>query len=230
MCAASGARLLNERSCSRSSLPRLGPAEGVHDCAQLQRDHCQGARWRETARATGRPHVPSVRSNLNARPGPERRIARWEHEDLLGAVQQRLDAKPASYATAARDGRASVRHDEGGHGGDALPHQDSDEGAAEMALSVLAYNQTRVMTIVSFKPLIPAIRAHNISPPQHPVAWTPASALSHGQEANRSLRERQRKANAFRRGYLFRARFAVYPCRSLALRKRRGKTRRRLPL
>ena len=38
--------------------------------------------------------------------------------------------------------------------------------AAEMALSVLAYNQTRVMTIVSFKPLIPAIRAHNISPPQ----------------------------------------------------------------
>ena len=36
-----------------------------------------------------------------------------------------------------------------------------------MALSVLAYNQTRVMTIVSFKPLIPAIRAHRISPP-HP--------------------------------------------------------------
>ena len=35
--------------------------------------------------------------------------------------------KPASHAPTARDGRASVRHDEGAHGCDALPHKDAAE-------------------------------------------------------------------------------------------------------
>jgi len=60
--------------------------------------------------------------------GPERRIPRWEHEHLLDAVQQRLDANP-SHAPASRDGRASVRHDEGPHGSDTLPHQNASKGS-----------------------------------------------------------------------------------------------------
>ena len=58
--------------------------------------------------------------------GPERRIPRWEHEHLLNAVQQRL-CKPTSHAPASRDSRASVRHDEGPHGSDTLPHQNASK-------------------------------------------------------------------------------------------------------
>jgi Transposase DDE domain len=38
--------------------------------------------------------------------GPERRITRWEHEQLLEAVQQRLDANPQ----ATRQLRETVEH------------------------------------------------------------------------------------------------------------------------
>ena len=36
--------------------------------------------------------------------------------------------EPRSHAPASRDGRASVRHDQGAHGGDALPDEDAAEG------------------------------------------------------------------------------------------------------
>ena len=39
-------------------------------------------------------------------PGPERRITRWEHEHLLEAVQQRLDANPEAM----RQRRETVEH------------------------------------------------------------------------------------------------------------------------
>jgi hypothetical protein len=47
---------------------------------------------------------------------------------------------------------------EGAHGGDALSDQNTSK-TAEMALSVLAYNLTRVMNIVGTKPLMVAILA-----------------------------------------------------------------------
>ena len=78
--------------------------------------------------ATGQPRARSCSLKRQCTTGPERRITRWEHEHLLEAVQQRLDANPASHASAPRDGRASVRHDEGAHGCDALPDQDTSEG------------------------------------------------------------------------------------------------------
>jgi transposase len=56
---------------------------------------------------------------------PERRITRWEYEHVLEAVQQR---EPQGHAPASRDGRASVRYDEGAHGCDALPDKDTAEG------------------------------------------------------------------------------------------------------
>ena len=48
---------------------------------------------------------------------------------------------------------------EGAHGNDTLPDETLPKVAAEVALSVLAYNLTRVMNIVGIKPLIAAIRA-----------------------------------------------------------------------
>ena len=91
--------------------------------------------------------------------GPERRIARWEHEHLLDAVQQRLDANPQAM----RMRRETVEHPFGTMkarmGATHFLTKTLPKVAAEMALSVLAYNLTRVMNIIGIKPLVAAIRA-----------------------------------------------------------------------
>jgi transposase len=91
--------------------------------------------------------------------GPERRIARWEHEHVLEAVQQRLDANPEAM----RQRRETVEHPFGTMkarmGATHFLTKTLPKVAAEMALSVLAYNLTRVMNIVGIKPLIAAIAA-----------------------------------------------------------------------
>src|ERR1700753_361306 len=91
--------------------------------------------------------------------GPERRIPRWEHEHLLEAVQQRLDANPKAM----RQRRERVEHPFGTPndrmGATHFLTRTLPKVAAEMALSVLAYNLTRVMNIVGIKPLIAAIAA-----------------------------------------------------------------------
>jgi transposase len=90
--------------------------------------------------------------------GPERRITRWEHEHLLEAVQRRLDANPQAM----RQRRETVEHPFGTMkarmGATHFLTKTLPKVAAEMALSVLAYNLTRVMNIVGIKPLIAAIR------------------------------------------------------------------------
>jgi hypothetical protein len=79
--------------------------------------------------------------------GPERRIARWEHEHLLDAVQ-RLDADPQAM----RQRRETVEHRldtmKARMGATLFLMKPLPKVAAEMALSVLAYNLTRVMNIV----------------------------------------------------------------------------------
>jgi transposase len=91
--------------------------------------------------------------------GIERRITRWEHEHVLEAVQQRLDANPEAM----RQRRETVEHPFGTMkarmGATHFLMKTLPKVAAEMALSVLAYNLTRVMNIVGTKPLIAAIRA-----------------------------------------------------------------------
>jgi transposase len=91
--------------------------------------------------------------------GPERRITRWEHEHLLEAVQQRLDANPQAM----RQRRETVEHPFGTikarMGATHFLTKTLPKVAAEMALSVLAYNMTRVMNIVGIKPLMAAIAA-----------------------------------------------------------------------
>jgi transposase len=91
--------------------------------------------------------------------GKERRITRWEHEHVLEAVQQRLDANPEAM----RQRRETVEHPFGTMkarmGATHFLMKTLPKVAAEMALSVLAYNLTRVMNVVGIKPLIGAIRA-----------------------------------------------------------------------
>jgi hypothetical protein len=90
---------------------------------------------------------------------PERRIPRWDHEHLLEAVQERLDANPEAM----RMRRETVEHPFGTMkarmGATHFLTKTLPKVATEMALSVLAYNLTRVMNIVGVKPLITAIGA-----------------------------------------------------------------------
>jgi transposase len=91
--------------------------------------------------------------------GPERRIPRWEHEHVLDAVQERLDASPQAM----RMRRETVEHPFGTMkarmGATHFLTKTLPKVATEMALSVLAYNLTRVMNIIGVKPLIAAIGA-----------------------------------------------------------------------
>src|SRR5262252_6951906 len=91
--------------------------------------------------------------------GPQRRITRWEHEHLLEAVQQRLDANPHAM----RQRRETAEHPFGTMkarmGATHFLTKTLPKVAAEMALSVLAYNLTRVINIVGTKPLMAAIAA-----------------------------------------------------------------------
>jgi transposase len=90
--------------------------------------------------------------------GPQRRITRWEHEHLLEAVQQRLDANPQAM----RQRRETVEHPFGTiKARMAATHfltKTLPKVAAEIALSVLAYNLTRVMNIVGIKLMMAAIQ------------------------------------------------------------------------
>jgi hypothetical protein len=91
--------------------------------------------------------------------GEQRRITRWEHEHVLEAVQRRLDENPQAM----RQRRETVEHPFGTikarMGATHFLMKTLPKVASEMALSVLAYNLTRVMNIIGIKPLIAAIRA-----------------------------------------------------------------------
>ena len=102
----------------------------------------------------------------------ERRITRWEHEDVLEAVQRRLDEHPERM----RQRRETVEHPFGTikarMGATHFLMKTLPRVAAEMALHVLAYNLTRVLNLVGRalqvqKPLNPekdhAQRRHELS-------------------------------------------------------------------
>ena len=91
--------------------------------------------------------------------GKERRITRWEHEHVLEAVQRRLDEHPEKM----RQRRETVEHPFGTikarMGAIHFLMKTLPRVASEMALHVLAYNMTRVMSIMGVRPLMAAIRA-----------------------------------------------------------------------
>jgi transposase/macrodomain Ter protein organizer (MatP/YcbG family) len=91
--------------------------------------------------------------------GKERRIARWEHEHVLDAVQKRLDKNPQAM----RQRRETAEHPFGTlkmrMGATHFLMKRLPKVATEMALHVLAYNLTRVMNIVGIQPLMAAMRA-----------------------------------------------------------------------
>jgi transposase len=91
--------------------------------------------------------------------GKERRVTRWEHEEVLEAVQRRLDENPQAM----RQRRETVEHPFGTikarMGSTHFLMKRLKNVRTEMALSVLAYNLTRVMNIIGIRPLIQAMGA-----------------------------------------------------------------------
>lgn len=89
----------------------------------------------------------------------ERRVARWEHEAILEAMQDRLDCDPEIM----RIRRQTVEHPYGTlklwMGSAHFLTKTLDRVSAEMSLHVLAYNLKRAMNILGVKPLLQAIRA-----------------------------------------------------------------------
>jgi transposase len=89
----------------------------------------------------------------------ERLISRWEHEHLLEAVQRRLDEHPEKM----RQRRETVEHPFGTMkarmGATHFLMKTLPKVATEMALHVLAYNMTRVMSIMGVRPLLRTLRA-----------------------------------------------------------------------
>jgi transposase len=88
-----------------------------------------------------------------------RRITRWEHEHILEAVQRRLDENPQAM----RQRRETVEHPFGTikarMGATHFLMKRLKNVRSEMALSVLAYNLTRVMNILGIAPLLKAMSA-----------------------------------------------------------------------
>ena len=91
--------------------------------------------------------------------GPQRRITRWEHEEVLEAVQRRLDLNPGAM----RQRREVVEHPLSTiklrMGAVHFLMKRLPKVRGEMALHVLAYNLTRVLNILGIQPLMAVLRA-----------------------------------------------------------------------
>ena len=91
--------------------------------------------------------------------GPERRVKRWEREEVLDAMQARLDAAPEKMQLR----RQTVEHPFGTlkawMGATHFLTKTLPRVSTEMSLHVLAYNMKRVMNILGVDTLIEGMRA-----------------------------------------------------------------------
>lgn len=102
---------------------------------------------------------PTCPIKARCTPGDYRRITRWEHEDVLDIVQERLDGVPE----AARLRRQTVEHVFGTlkawMGSTHFLTKTLPRVRTEMSLQVLAYNLKRAMKILGTQALMNAMRA-----------------------------------------------------------------------
>jgi hypothetical protein len=136
---------------------------------QMQREgidvaRCTVARLMRQMGLKGVVRGKSIRTTVSDASAPrprakERRIVRWEHEDVLEAVQRRLDLNPEAM----RQRREVVEHPFGTiklrMGATHFLMKTLPKVTCEMALQVLAYNLTRVLNILGIQPLMAVLRA-----------------------------------------------------------------------
>ena len=104
-------------------------------------------------------NCPACSIKARCTTSPYRRVSRWEHEDVLDRVQDRLDAEPERM----RIRRETVEHPFGTikswMGSTHFQMRTLKHVSTEMSLHVLAYNLKRAMSILGIGPLIQAIQA-----------------------------------------------------------------------
>ena len=90
-------------------------------------------------------------------PSKQRRVARWEHEDILDRVQERLERRPDAMIIR----RSTVEHPFGTikawMGVTHFRMKTLEHVATEMALHVHAYNMKRVIAIIGVPDLVRVI-------------------------------------------------------------------------
>ena len=140
---------------------RYIPADDEYQCPAGQR-----AIWRFTTVENGMTlhkywssACPKCPMKAQCTTGQYRRIARWEHEQVLEAMQDRLDRTPE----ASRLRRQTVEHPFGTlkswMGSTHFLTKTLPRVGTEMSLHVLAYNLKRAMQIVGILPIMQAMRA-----------------------------------------------------------------------
>ncbi len=123
-------------------------------------------KWRFTVEEAGKTlhkywssRCPTCSLKAQCTTGKNRRITRWEHEDIIEAMEVELEKAPNKMGIR----RQTVEHPYG-----TLKHWMGSTHfltkrlkgvSTEMSLHVLAYNLKRVMNIIGIKPLMEAVQA-----------------------------------------------------------------------
>ena len=126
-------------------------------------------------------------------PSKERRISRWEREDVLERVQQRLKDNPDKMATRRETAEHPFGTIKAWMGATHFKMRTLKHVATEMALHVLAYNMIRVIAIIGIPALIKAIRAF--------LSWlsaiiVPGQALGGSQRDSMAIRVAENQISA----------------------------------
>jgi len=140
---------------------RYIPADDEYECPAGQR-----AIWRFTTVENGQTlhkywssACPRCPIKAQCTTGEYRRVARWEHEHVLDAMQARLNQMPQ----ASRLRRQTVEHPFGTlkawMGATHFLTKTLPRVSTEMSLHVLAYNLKRAMRVIGIVPLMNAMRA-----------------------------------------------------------------------
>ena len=116
----------------------------------------EGGRTLDAYWSSACPHCP-IKARCTQ--GAQRRIKRWEHEEVLDAMQARLDVQPESM----RARRQTAEHPFGTlkawMGATHFLTKTLPRVRTEISLHVLAYNLKRMLAILGIQPLMAALRA-----------------------------------------------------------------------
>lgn len=147
---------------------RFDKADFVYDRSTNEFSCPAGQRliWRYTSVEKGlkldrfwTSHCPRCELKKQCTPGDYRRVSRWEHQDVLDSMQERLDYAPDSM----RIRRQTAEHPFGTikswMGYTHFLTKSLDRVRTEMSLHVLAYNLKRMMNLIGMSQLMAVIRA-----------------------------------------------------------------------
>jgi transposase len=147
---------------------RFDKSDFIYD-AQTNEYQCPASQrliWRFTTVEKGlklhkywSSHCQGCHLKAQCTPSNNRRVTRWEHEDILDEMQTRLDQMP----DAMRIRKSTVEHPFGTlkewMGATHFLTKGLEHVRTEMSLHILAYNMKRVMKIVGIRNLMVAMRA-----------------------------------------------------------------------